>query len=205
MRPRPGSAGKGVRNGTVLFEGSWGRNDSVFGTARLFGRTCGEIEYDVSGAMRGSTLTLRGEAPVRDRNCDVVRYRDDTLIFRLAGGGPTPQPAPQPAPPQAGPGDWYAIAGTFRSQTEAQQRADELDPDTWYVLNTRDCPNLTNGFWVTTAGPFGRGEAQAYADDAAAMGPISRHAIEITGRQSSELKISATGTCRPSATDLIRP
>lgn len=78
-------------------------------------------------------------------------------------GGPAP--SPRPHTPNAGVGDWYAIAGSFRSRLQAQQRKDALGFG-WIVMNTNQCPNFTNGFWIAAAGPYSKQDAQAYSGGA---------------------------------------
>ena len=185
LRPRSGLTPHGVRDGTLLFDGVEQPNGAISGQARLFNSRCGVITYAVTGSRQGTSIVLRGNAPVRDRNCQISRQRPDTLVFSLVAasppgsqpscppgfvfsngqcirGGGAPGPGPAPAP-QAG--DWHAIAGSFRSQQQAQARASQLGGG-WYVMNTAQCPNFTNGYWIATAGPFGKGQAQAYASGA---------------------------------------
>lgn len=139
---------------------------------------------------------MNGSAPIRGNGCRVVRYRQDNLVFTPAAGGgggggpqtaqpscppgfyfngsqclrqnagpaPVPQPAPQPRP-GGNAGDWYAIAISATTRNAAQQRANTLGPG-WFVMNTRDCPNFRNGYWVATAGGFSKATAQLYVDQA---------------------------------------
>jgi len=73
----------------------------------------------------------------------------------VAGGAPAPVPSG---------GDWYAIGGSFKSRGEAQGRASQYGPG-WVVMNTKTCPNLTNGYWVAVAGPFDKATAQLYINE----------------------------------------
>ncbi len=185
LNPRSGLIPHGVRNGTLLFDGTEQANGVISGQSRLFNKRCGVITYAVVGSRQGNSIVLRGSAPVRDRNCQISRHRQDTLVFsllaaappppaapqptcppgfRFSGGqcvriGSAPRPAPQPAP---GAGDWHAIAGSFRTQQQALARANQLG-GSWYVMNTADCPNFRNGYWIATAGPFGKRQAQSHA------------------------------------------
>ena len=81
VRPRPGLP---VTSGTVLFEGASPANGSIYGTAYVFSSACGSASYRVQGRFTGNNFTLRGEAPVRDENCRIVRYDENansTLVF----------------------------------------------------------------------------------------------------------------------------
>jgi hypothetical protein len=81
-QPRPGMAQVGVRPGTLLFDGRRDGNQYL-GTAYLFPPTCPRIAYDVSGPVSWNDLqvTMYGLAPIVDRNCQVIGYRNDTLVF----------------------------------------------------------------------------------------------------------------------------
>jgi PAN domain len=84
--PRPGMAARGVRQGTVLFDGT--RSADVYtGTSKLFrGPPCGEFNYTVAGSVAPDqkSVTLRGRAPnVEEGTCRITGYRDDELVFTL--------------------------------------------------------------------------------------------------------------------------
>ena len=66
-------------------------------------------------------------------------------------------------------GDWYAIAGSFRKRGEAEARQRALGFG-WTVMNTAQCPNFGNGYWIATAGPFSKQKAQAYSGGAGHFG-----------------------------------
>jgi hypothetical protein len=182
IRPRPGMAKQGARDGSLLFDGRE-NNGTVTGTARLFSARCGVITYSVTGYWQGDNLILDGSAPIRGNGCRITRHRNDHLVFTptAGGGGVRPPQTAQPSCPygyyfdnrsrqcikqNAGPapsgGDWYAIAISTTSQSEARRKADSLGFG-WNVMNTRDCPNFRNGYWIATAGPLSKREAQAYA------------------------------------------
>ena len=193
-QPRPGMAKVGARPGSLLFNGVIGTNGVISGQSRLFSARCGVIAYDVTGMQQGGdTYVMNGTAPIRGKGCRIVRYRQDNLVFTPAGGGggpqtaqpscppgfyfngsqclrqnagpaPRPQPVPQPQP-GGNAGDWYAIAISATTRNAAQQRANTLGPG-WFVMNTRDCPNFRNGYWVATAGGFSKATAQLYVDQA---------------------------------------
>ena len=81
--PRPGLAEVGVRKGALLFKGT--ASGGVYrGQAYVFSRECGPISYRVEGSAAGEppTITLRGKAPRRARDCAQTGWRDDTLVFR---------------------------------------------------------------------------------------------------------------------------
>jgi hypothetical protein len=189
-RPRPGMAKAGARPGSLLFDGFEGPGGAINGQSRLFSARCGVVTYAVSGSRQGNTIVLNGTAPVRGgAGCGVTRYRQDNLVFTLAGpgaGGPQTVPpqcppgfylsrgqciragagagpsVPPPPPPSVG-GDWYAIAGSFGSPGQARARVGQLGGAGWYIMNTNQCPNFRNGYWIATAGPFSKGQAQRYA------------------------------------------
>ncbi len=191
VRPRPGMAKQGARNGSLLFDGRE-NNGTVNGTARLFSARCGVVTYNVTGYWQGNDLILDGSAPIRGNGCRISRHRNDHLVFTptaSGGGGPQtaqpscpygyffdnrsrqcikqnagPAPAPQPRP-GGNAGDWYAIAISATTRSAAQKRANTLGPG-WFVMNTRDCPNFRNGYWVATAGGFAKDTAQLYVDQA---------------------------------------
>jgi hypothetical protein len=196
VRPRPGMAKQGARNGSLLFDGVEGPGGVITGQSRLFSARCGVVPYAVSGGMQGNTIVLNGTAPIRGNGCRTVRYRQDNLVFTLvnagaAPGGPQvvqptcppgfffdgsqcirqnagPAPIPQPAPPPrpgVNVGDWYAIAISTKSRGEAQRRANALGPG-WFVMNTAQCPNFRNGYWIATAGGFAKNTAQLYVNQA---------------------------------------
>jgi hypothetical protein len=184
-RPRRGLLGVGVTSGTLLFNGVEQAGGAISGQARRFDKTCGPVLYPVTGHNHGGSIILRGNAPKLDGSCRVIGYRADKLLFTLQGAVSPPPPAGGPVvvaptcPPgfvlsqgvcvsgNAGPapsgGDWYAIAGSFRSQGEAQARANQYGPG-WISLNTNTCPNLTNGYWIAAAGPFDKATAQLYVN-----------------------------------------
>jgi hypothetical protein len=144
----------------------------------------------------GDTYVMNGSAPIRGNGCRVVRYRQDNLVFTPAAGGgggggpqtaqpscppgfyfngsqclrqnagPAPRPQPVPQPLSGGnAGDWYAIAISTKSRNAAQNRANALGPG-WKVMNTNQCPNFRNGYWIATAGGFSKSTAQLYVNQA---------------------------------------
>lgn len=81
--PRAGLLSQGVRKGALLFKGT--ASGSVYrGQAYVFSRECGPISYRVEGSAAGQlpTITLRGKAPRRAKDCAQTGWRDDTLVFR---------------------------------------------------------------------------------------------------------------------------
>jgi hypothetical protein len=85
--PREGMRDEGVTHGTLLFEGA-ARENAYFGTAYVFsGRCRTSFPYQVSGnaTLNGSQVRLFGKAPSRiSSDCQVLGYRDDTLVFDRA-------------------------------------------------------------------------------------------------------------------------
>lgn len=187
-QPRPGMANAGARPGSLLFDGSEGPGGVINGQSRLFSAPCGVVPYAVSGSRQGNTIVLNGTAPIRGNGCQIVRYRQDNLVFTPASGdAPGPKPTPQCPPgfvfqggqclrvgsgPQPGPGggDWHAIAGSFGAPAQAQSRVAQLGGGAWRIMNTAQCPNFRNGYWIATAGPFSKGQAQGYAGSASRFG-----------------------------------
>ncbi|MEM1378364.1 MAG: hypothetical protein AAGG69_13345 [Pseudomonadota bacterium] len=102
--PRSGLRDVGVVRGTLLFEGQ--RNgQAMSGEARLYTRNCGVWVYRVSGPIgpNDTTVTMRGQRPVVNANCQVTGTRDDVLNFNFLARSPNdtaqrPQPQPQPIP-----------------------------------------------------------------------------------------------------------
>ena len=185
-RPRRGLVGVGVRSGTLLFNGVEQAGGVISGQARRFDKTCGPVLYPVTGHNHGGTIILRGDAPKLDGSCRVTGYRLDKLLFTLQGAAVPPSAGPDVVSPTcpAGfvlsrgqcvrggapqqdlePGDWYAIGGTFGSRGEAQRRANRFGAG-WVTINTINCPNLTNGYWIAAAGPFDKATAQLYLNEA---------------------------------------
>lgn len=74
----------GVDSGTLLFDGTRTGN-SYTGTARLFSPRCGVVRYKVRGNTGEDqrSVVLSGRAPQLGASCNVVGYRDDTLMFFL--------------------------------------------------------------------------------------------------------------------------
>lgn len=192
VTPRRGIFNEGVRSGTILFQGTEGAGGTISGTARVFSNRCGVIGYTVSGhRFADGNIVLNGQAPKRNNACQVIGYKNDRLVFNLIGGVPTPGGGgPAVVPPSCPPGyifdgsacvvgqgqagvtpggSWYAIAGSFPSQNAAIARRNQLG-GSWFVMNTVDCPNFRNGFWVATVGPLSRADAQAWANSASHFG-----------------------------------
>jgi hypothetical protein len=62
--PRPGLQDVGVRQGTVLFRGSW-RGNTLVGQALTFPNGCRSVPYEVKGYVgRYGEIVLEGMAPV---------------------------------------------------------------------------------------------------------------------------------------------
>ena len=187
-QPRAGMARAGAQPGSLLFDGVEGGGGTISGQSRLFSARCGVITYPVNGSRQGNTIVLRGAAPVRGNGCQVVRYRQDNLVFSPLASAPAPTPQCPPGfsfvngqcvragagPGPAPGGGWYAIAGSFTSQAQAQTRVAQLGGGGWFVMNTAQCPNFRNGYWIATAGPLPRGQAQALASTARRFGGYAK-------------------------------
>ncbi|WP_210245722.1 MULTISPECIES: hypothetical protein [Alphaproteobacteria] len=82
--PKQGMRGAGVRQGTLLFNGS-NVNGWYSGTARVFSKFCpgSPLEYHVEGPVdRNQTrVTLRGTREVMERCQATGRRTTDTLVF----------------------------------------------------------------------------------------------------------------------------
>lgn len=85
--PRPGLQDAGVREGTIMFEGTvdGGRGGRYEGTAYAFKAGCRPAAYRVIGYDEGpDRIVLRGPAPVRDREgCAVTGYSATSPHARL--------------------------------------------------------------------------------------------------------------------------
>jgi len=157
-KPRKGMRDAGVRSGDVLFSGKVSRIGVVTGNAKLFSAKCGEISYRVTGAIRSTSILLEGKAPVRNSACRVTRYRNDELLFKLKVGAQRPSPAAD---------NWFVITGSFKNRRDADAKVRQHNKggyNDWFVKNTRDCPNFTNGYWISTIGPLSKADAQEWLD-----------------------------------------
>jgi len=83
-QPRSGLQAYGVEPGTLLFSGKRS-GKSYSGTAYVFTKSCGVKPYQVSGPIseNDEQVTMTGQAPRVDSNCQITGYRDDTLVFTL--------------------------------------------------------------------------------------------------------------------------
>ena len=81
-RPRPGLAGVGVGQGTLLFEGRRS-GDRMVGTAYTFSGPCGPAGFAVDGPISANDerVSMTGTAPRRDEACNVVARRGERLDF----------------------------------------------------------------------------------------------------------------------------
>lgn len=59
---------------------------------------------------------------------------------------------------------WYAIAGSYHSKREANERASDLG-DPWIVSNSNICNNYARGLWLVVAGTFNAEDARERARD----------------------------------------
>jgi hypothetical protein len=83
-KPRPGMLAVGARPGSLLFRGTYA-NGGYSGTAFIFTKHCGTLAYQVSGPVTNNfeSITMHGEAPSADADCNVTKYIFDTLAFAL--------------------------------------------------------------------------------------------------------------------------
>jgi hypothetical protein len=84
--PRSGLDNLGIRSGTLLIEGERTGTATFAGQATTFSpRQCGPAAFAVAGEANsdGSRVTLRGQKPNRDGNCQVTGYSGETLVFEL--------------------------------------------------------------------------------------------------------------------------
>lgn len=81
LKPRKGLP---ARSGDVLFVGYF-HFDFFDGEAYVFSSKCGKLGYRVYGNFTGGgNILLKGDAPVRNSNCKVIRYENNanaTLFF----------------------------------------------------------------------------------------------------------------------------
>ena len=83
LTPREGLS---AQPGDYVVYGSFddtARKNGVSGIARVFSAKCGGAGYEVSGEISDDkkTITLIGDAPIRDANCRITRFRSDKLVF----------------------------------------------------------------------------------------------------------------------------
>ncbi len=84
VTPRKGLAAIGIEAGTLLFRGK--RNGTGYsGLLRTFRKNCPFVEFEVQGRMSKDQrkVVLKGQAPVRDDNCDVRTSRPAVEVFEL--------------------------------------------------------------------------------------------------------------------------
>jgi hypothetical protein len=83
-KPREGLVSRGVRRGTLLFDGKKD-GDAYSGRSRIFSQKCGAIEYDVSGTVAADQrrVEMTGKRPIIDDSCRVIRTEPDVLVFEF--------------------------------------------------------------------------------------------------------------------------
>jgi hypothetical protein len=83
-KPRPGMLEAGARPGSVLFRGQV-KDDQYSGTAYIFNPQCGQIPFQVKGAIldNGERIALTGQAPRVGRRCRTYASETSELEFRL--------------------------------------------------------------------------------------------------------------------------
>jgi hypothetical protein len=81
LTPREGLS---AQPGEFLIHGTLDlKSKTVGGVARVFSSKCGPAAYEVGGDLSSGTITLTGNAPIRDANCRITRFRSDKLVFTL--------------------------------------------------------------------------------------------------------------------------
>ena len=83
-KPRPGMLEAGAKTGSLLFRGEVS-NGQYSGTAYIFNLQCGQVPFNVKGAIldSGERIVLTGQAPRIGRNCQAYAFYSTTLEFRL--------------------------------------------------------------------------------------------------------------------------
>lgn len=162
------------RNGAIILDGvapirdrncrvTSSRNDHLVFTLRGGGGPQTVAPSCPAGFVFSNGQCVRGGAPAP--SCPPGFFFSNGQC--VAGG------APAPVPPVASGGDWYAIAGSFPSQGQAQARANQLG-GVWHAKHTSQCPNMTPGLWITTAGGFDQATAQGFAGRASQFGAYAK-------------------------------
>jgi hypothetical protein len=84
QKPRTGMLEVGVRPGSLLFRGEI-ENGQYSGTAYIFNTHCGQIPFQVKGAIleNDERIVLTGEAPRVGRNCRAYETATSSLEFKL--------------------------------------------------------------------------------------------------------------------------
>lgn len=87
LTPREGLS---AQPGDFVIYGSIGGvtgKNSVSGIARIFSAKCGPAAYEVGGNITDDkkTINLTGNAPIRDANCKITRFKEDKLLFTYVG------------------------------------------------------------------------------------------------------------------------
>jgi hypothetical protein len=80
--PRVEMEQRGVRKGTLLFQGKR-VNDFYVGTAYVFTANCGPRAYSVRGPVSDRMITMTGRAPRFDTQCNQIGDIEDHLSFVL--------------------------------------------------------------------------------------------------------------------------
>jgi hypothetical protein len=96
-KPRPGMLEAGAKTGSLLFRGE-ASNDQYSGTAYIFNLRCGQVPFNVKGAIvdGGDRIVLTGQAPRIGPNCQAYASYSTTLEFRwLRPIADSPSPEPQ--------------------------------------------------------------------------------------------------------------
>ena len=112
VTPRQGLLVRGVRAGTLLFDGE--KNGDVYsGRSRVYHATCGAYPYEVTGPVSADQrrVTMSGQKPILSDTCRVERTEPDELVFEYVSNEVTgaKEPSPVAAPSKSiFDGHWYS-------------------------------------------------------------------------------------------------
>lgn len=119
--PRASLLQHDVEEGTILFVGTALRN-RLDGMATIFNASCGNVEYRVTGSINNDgVLELRGNAPVRNADCVLVRMSSTSPSARLRFEATTTSPGQSTARVQS-------EAESGRSSTQPPPTAPQASP-----------------------------------------------------------------------------
>ncbi|QQA42825.1 SH3 domain-containing protein [Pelagovum pacificum] len=154
-QPRSGLSGVGVRQGTLLFEGTRVGN-RMEGRARIFTGACGPYSYYVEGPIASNNIevTMTGQKPVVNDACQITGTAPDTLRFNYVADAPNSGPAEPSDEPMEGDVPGFGVwADRFAVQRVASN--DTLNvrtgPGTGYAV-VGELPPTAQGILVEAGG-----------------------------------------------------
>ena len=126
-KPRPGMLEAGAKTGSLLFRGE-ASNGQYSGTAYIFNLQCGQVPFNVKGAIldSGERIVLTGQAPRIGRNCQAYAFYSSTLEFRLlkpVGDSAPPEPQKRDDPKAEG---RLTVANAFNNPTAPTPAANHV-------------------------------------------------------------------------------